>query len=165
MLHTKPHGHWPFGSGEDFWRVLTIYRCGGHLGHVTQTLQTNFRCPIPLRFHMKFDFDRPSGLEKISENGGQPMDGRTDNGPWLYYKLTNKPKGSAELKTHNNALELVNNNVNIPQTVELIRWLFGKMILMSTHNICFYGELMKIIIITLIWAASRDNLSSGFSTR
>ena len=26
MLHTKPQGHWPFGSGEeDFWRVFTIY--------------------------------------------------------------------------------------------------------------------------------------------
>ena len=34
-------------------------------------------------------------LEKIIfENGGQ----RTDDGPWLYYKLTNKPKASGELK-------------------------------------------------------------------
>ena len=24
--------------------------------------------------------------------------GRTDNGPWLYYKLTNEPKDSCELK-------------------------------------------------------------------
>ena len=24
---------------------------------------------------------------------------RTDDGPWLYYKLTNEPKGSGELKT------------------------------------------------------------------
>ena len=23
---------------------------------------------------------------------------RTDNGPWLYYKLTNEPKGSGKLK-------------------------------------------------------------------
>ena len=27
-------------------------------------------------------------------------DGRTDDGPWLYYKLTNEPKGSGELKTN-----------------------------------------------------------------
>ena len=26
-----------------------------------------------------------------------PDDGRTDDGPWLYYKLTNEPKGSGEL--------------------------------------------------------------------
>ena len=27
-------------------------------------------------------------------------DGRTDDdGPWLYYKLTNEPKGSGELQT------------------------------------------------------------------
>ena len=25
-------------------------------------------------------------------------DGQTDDGPWLYYKLTNEPKGSGELK-------------------------------------------------------------------
>ena len=24
-------------------------------------------------------------------------DGRTDDGPWLYYKLTNEPEGSGEL--------------------------------------------------------------------
>ena len=30
------------------------------------------------------------------------MDGqRTDDGPWLYYKLTNEPKGSGELKILN----------------------------------------------------------------
>ena len=26
------------------------------------------------------------------------VDGQTDDGPWLYYKLTNEPKGSGELK-------------------------------------------------------------------
>ena len=31
--------------------------------------------------------------KKIFENGG-----RSDDGPWLYYKLTNEPKGSGELK-------------------------------------------------------------------
>ena len=35
--------------------------------------------------------------KKTFENGGR----RTDDGPWLYYKLTNEPKGSGELiKTH-----------------------------------------------------------------
>ena len=63
MLHTKPQGHWPFGSGEkDFWRVFTIYGHGGHLGHVTQTPRTNFCSPIPLRLYMKFNFDRPNGF-------------------------------------------------------------------------------------------------------
>ena len=93
MLHTKPQGHLPFGSGEDFWRVFTKDECGGHLGHVTQTLWTNFRSPIPLRLHMKFGFDRPSGF------------GEEDLWKWwmtdrqqLCYKLTNEPKGSGELK-------------------------------------------------------------------
>ena len=63
MLHTKPQGHWPFGSGEeDFSRVFNIYGRCGHLGQVTQTPRTNFRSPNPLRLHMKFGFDRPSGF-------------------------------------------------------------------------------------------------------
>ena len=33
--------------------------------------------------------------KKIFENGGW----QTDDGPWLYYKLTYEPKGSSELKT------------------------------------------------------------------
>ena len=94
MLHTKPQGHWPFGSGEeDFW---TIYGRGGQLGHVTQTLQTNF---VPLT-HGGSTWNLasigPAVLEKkIFENGEQ----RTDDGACLYYKLTNEPKGSGELKT------------------------------------------------------------------
>ena len=96
-LHTKPQGHLSFGSGEeDFWRVFTKFGHGGHLGHVTQTLQTNFRSPIPLRLHMKFGLIGPAVLEKkLFENGGR----RTDVRPWLYYKLTNEPKGSGELKS------------------------------------------------------------------
>ena len=41
----------------------------------------------------------PAVLEMmIFENGGQTMDGQwTVDGPWLYYKLTNEPKGSGEL--------------------------------------------------------------------
>ena len=61
MLHTKFHANRPSGSGEDFWRVFTIYGHGTHLGHVTWTPYANFRSPIPWRLHMKFDFNRPSG--------------------------------------------------------------------------------------------------------
>ena len=33
MLHTKFRENWPAGSGEeDFSRVFTVYRHGGHLG-------------------------------------------------------------------------------------------------------------------------------------
>ena len=37
----------------------------------------------------------PAVLEKTFENGGLRT---TMHGPWLYYKLTNEPKGSGELK-------------------------------------------------------------------
>ena len=62
MLHTKFRGNRPAGSVEDFCRVFTIYWHGGHLGHVTQMPQTNFRSPYPRRLHIKFDFDWPSGF-------------------------------------------------------------------------------------------------------
>ena len=48
----------------------------------------------------------PVVLEKIFENGGRMDNGRTMDGQWtddgacLYYKLTNEPKGSEELKMH-----------------------------------------------------------------
>ena len=96
MLQTKPQGHWPVGSGEeDFWSVFNIYGRGGHLCHVSQTLRLNIRSPIPLRLHMKFGlwlaqrFWRRRSLKMV--------DGRTDDGVWLYYKPTNEPKGSGEL--------------------------------------------------------------------
>ena len=63
MLHTKFRENLPASSGEeDFLRVFTIYGCGGHLGHMTQMLQTNFCSPYPRRLDIKFGFDWPSGF-------------------------------------------------------------------------------------------------------
>ena len=63
MLHTKSQGHRPPGSGEeDFLRVFTIYGRGGHLGHVTKTIWTNFRSPILRSLHMKYEFSWPSSF-------------------------------------------------------------------------------------------------------
>ena len=42
MLHTKFGENRPAGSGEDFLRVFTIYGCGGHLGHVTIIMSSDF---------------------------------------------------------------------------------------------------------------------------
>ena len=79
MLNTKFRENQPAGSGEDFWRVYTIYGRGSHLGHVTQMQQTKFRSPYPRRLHIKFGFDLPSGFWALWT---------TDDGPWVYYKLT-----------------------------------------------------------------------------
>ena len=45
-----------------FLKVFTIYGHGGHLGHVTWIIYTNFRSPFPRRLHIKFGFDWPSGF-------------------------------------------------------------------------------------------------------
>ena len=43
MLHTKFRGNRPAGSGEEgFRRAFTIYGRGGHLGHVTSIMSSDF---------------------------------------------------------------------------------------------------------------------------
>ena len=55
----------PAGSGEeDFIVVFTIYGRGGHLGHVTWILQSNFCSALPWLLHIKFHFDWPSGFRE-----------------------------------------------------------------------------------------------------
>ena len=74
MLHTKFHSHRPLGSREDFVRFLP-YGHGGHLGHVTRTVWTNFRSPIPRRLHMTFTGPVVS-LEKMFKERGRRTDSR-----------------------------------------------------------------------------------------
>ena len=65
MLHTKFRGNRPAGSGEeDFLRVFTIYGLGGHLGHVTSILSSDFHCLVPESFHIKFGSDWPSSFRE-----------------------------------------------------------------------------------------------------
>ena len=54
MLHTKFRGNRPAGSGEDFKRVCTIYGHGGHLGHVTSIMSSDFHFLVLESFHTKF---------------------------------------------------------------------------------------------------------------
>ena len=63
MLDTKFHGNRPAGSGEeDFLRVFTIYGRGGHLGHVTIIMSSDFYILVPESLHIKFGFDWLSGF-------------------------------------------------------------------------------------------------------
>ena len=63
MLHTKFRGNQPASSGEkDFWRVFTIYGHGGHLGHVTSIMSSDFHFLVLESFHTKFGSDRHSSF-------------------------------------------------------------------------------------------------------
>ena len=63
MLHAKFCGNRPAGSGEkDFWRVFTIYGHGGHLGHVTSIMSSDFHFLVLESFHTKFVSDRHSSF-------------------------------------------------------------------------------------------------------
>ena len=63
MLHTKFHGNRPAGSKEDFKSFFfTIYGRGGHLGHVTSNMSSNFHFLVPESFHTKFYSERPSSF-------------------------------------------------------------------------------------------------------
>ena len=87
MLHTKFCEN-RCSKEEDFWRVYTIYGCGGHLGHVTRMPQTNFHSPYPRRLHIKFGFDWPSGF---GEEDVWKCEQTPDAGAWVYDKLTYEP--------------------------------------------------------------------------
>ena len=63
MLYTKFGENLPSGSGEeDFLRVFNIYGRGGHLGHVTRIMLTNFHFLVPESFHAKFSSEWPSSF-------------------------------------------------------------------------------------------------------
>ena len=62
MLHTKFRGNRPADSGEDFKRVFTIYVHGGHLGHVTSIMSSDFHFLVPESFHTNFGSDRQSSF-------------------------------------------------------------------------------------------------------
>ena len=54
MLNTKFRGNWPASSRkEDFGKVSTIYGHGGHLGHVTSIISTNFHFYVPKSLQTK----------------------------------------------------------------------------------------------------------------
>ena len=61
MLHTKFRGNRPASSREeDFYRVFTIYGHGGHLGHVTSIMSSDFHFLVLESFHTKFGSDQHS---------------------------------------------------------------------------------------------------------
>ena len=63
MLHTKFRGNRPASSTEeDFRRIFTIYGRGGHLGHVTSIMLSDFHFLVPESFHTKFGSDRHSSF-------------------------------------------------------------------------------------------------------
>ena len=51
MLHTTICGNRPAGSGEDYYRVCTICGHGGHLGHGTSIMSSDFHFLVPESFH------------------------------------------------------------------------------------------------------------------
>ena len=63
MLHTLFHGNRLAGSGEvEFRRVFTICGRGGHLGHVTRIMLSNFHFLVPESFYTKFGLERHSSF-------------------------------------------------------------------------------------------------------
>ena len=63
MLHTKFRENRPAGSGEeDFFKGFAIYGHGGHLGHVTSIMSSDFYFLVPESFHTKFSSEWPSSF-------------------------------------------------------------------------------------------------------
>ena len=63
MLHTKFRGNRPAGSREeDILKGFTIYERGGHLGHVTSIMSSNFDFLVPESFRTKFGSEQHSSI-------------------------------------------------------------------------------------------------------
>ena len=58
MLHAKFQDNWR----RRFSKVFTIYGRGGHLGHVTSIMSSDFHFLGPESFHTKFGSDRHSSF-------------------------------------------------------------------------------------------------------
>ena len=52
----------PVPEKKIFLRVFTIYGRGGHLGHVTSIMSTDFHFLVHESFHTKFGSDRHSSF-------------------------------------------------------------------------------------------------------
>ena len=62
MLQAKFQDHRTSGSAEDFQRVFTIYGRGGHLGHLTSIMSSDFHFLVPESFYTKFGSDLHSSF-------------------------------------------------------------------------------------------------------
>ena len=49
---------------KKIFKIFVIYSHGGDLGHVTMTFYANFHSLFLRMLHIKFGFDRPSGIRK-----------------------------------------------------------------------------------------------------
>ena len=64
MLHAKFQNHRPPVLKKDFFKIFVFYSHGGHLGHVTMTINANFHSLFLSMLHIKFGFDWPSGFRE-----------------------------------------------------------------------------------------------------
>ena len=86
MLHAKPQGHWPFGSGEeDFRRVLPYMGVVAILVMWPRPREQTFVPPSHWGSIWNLALISPVVLEKIFENGGQTRDITQIYSPGIYY--------------------------------------------------------------------------------
>ena len=81
-VHIKFRENRLASSGEeDFLVVFTIYGRGGHLGHVTQILRSNFRSLLRLHFTIRFSIgDNVNVLSPSSKTR------HTNSQDWSHFK-------------------------------------------------------------------------------
>ena len=62
MLHTKFRGNRPVVLEKTIFNGFTKYGRGGHLGHVTSIMSSDFHFLVPESSHIKFGSDRHSSF-------------------------------------------------------------------------------------------------------
>ena len=89
MLHTKFQGQWSIGSGEEIFKVFTLYDHGGHVGFVTQLIYINFHFHSPSSCPMNFGSKSHNcfwGKQVLTLKSEWPLS-RIKEWPWLWYTL------------------------------------------------------------------------------
>ena len=77
MTYAKIQPQGILNSGEEDFKVFTIYGHGGHLGQWTATILAIFRSPKLRRLHMKFEqYWLRASDKKLFENVDRLTDGR-----------------------------------------------------------------------------------------
>ena len=106
MLHTQPQDHWPFGSGwRRFLRGFTIIMWASRPSWSSDPDPANkllfphpTEAPHEIRLRLTQRFWRRRSLKMVDGRTTDDNGQRTDDGACLYYKLTNEPKRTGELK-------------------------------------------------------------------
>ena len=139
MLHTKPQGHWLFVLEKTIFEGFLLYM--GVVAILVMWPWPHNQTFIPPShwgsiWYLAKRFWRRS-LKMVD-------DWRTDHRPWLYYKLTNEPKGELKIHLKSNFIHFFHDLIHLYSTGAGADNPLGTKFLMSTGTSCHFVHLLQV---------------------